>query len=149
MTTVIIDATHQKGIFRPISPVSLSENVQVKVLIQSPGGTVPAEAEHPTLFGAFLELVAIVEDDIAWVKSLWERSIDKRGYAHYKAASDPSWLPPMLQLRTPCFGACKAPRRQSPRSPSNAHQRRSRLHHLEIGEPGMVGCHKMITPGFR
>lgn len=78
MTTMVIDAVHQKGIFRPISPVSLPENARVKVLVQSPETTVSSETERPSLFGAFPELAAITDDEIAWVKSLWQQSLDKQ-----------------------------------------------------------------------
>ena len=78
MTTMVIDAVHQQGIFRPISPVSLPENARVKVLVQSPETTVSTETKQATLFGAFPELAAITGDDIAWVKSLWQQSLDKQ-----------------------------------------------------------------------
>jgi hypothetical protein len=78
MTTLVIDAVHQQGIFRPISPVSLPENARVKVLVQSPQPTVSLDTQRPTLFGAFPELAAITGDDIAWVKSLWQQSLDKQ-----------------------------------------------------------------------
>lgn len=78
MTIMVIDAVHQKGVFRPISPVSLPENARVKVLVQSAETTAASGTERPSLFGAFPELAAITGDDIAWAKSLWQQSLDKQ-----------------------------------------------------------------------
>ena len=78
MTTLVIDAVHQKGVFRPINPVSLPENAPVKVLVQTPEITESAKTERPSLFGAFPEIAAINDDDIAWVKGLWQEGLEKQ-----------------------------------------------------------------------
>lgn len=38
----------------------------------------PGKPCRATLFGAFPELAAVTGDDIAWVKSLWQQSLDKQ-----------------------------------------------------------------------
>jgi predicted DNA-binding antitoxin AbrB/MazE fold protein len=87
MTAMVIDAVHQKGIFRPVSPVSLPENALVNVLVESAETAVASGTERPSLFGAFPELAAITGDDIAWVKSLWQQGLDKQ--LRILSAADP------------------------------------------------------------
>lgn len=78
MTTTVIEAVYQEGVFKPINAISLPENARVTVLV-SPRDTADQQgAEQQTLFGAFPELAAISDDDIAWAKGLWEHSLDKQ-----------------------------------------------------------------------
>ena len=75
MTTITVQALYQDGVLKPKQKIDLPEEtlVQVQVtpveVVGTPSGS---------LFGAFPELAKITDDDILWVKRLWEHGLEKQ-----------------------------------------------------------------------
>lgn len=88
MSTWVVEAVYQDGVIKPLKPLSLPENVKVQVRIKPlfpPERMVkwvlPQPAPHDDLgplAGAFPELAAITDQDLAWAKQQWERGVDKQ-----------------------------------------------------------------------
>ncbi len=76
MSANVIDAVYQNGVFKPLQPVTLAENEPVKVLVWVASSSV--KTRRRTLFGALQVQNDVSDDDLAWAKQLWERSLDKQ-----------------------------------------------------------------------
>lgn len=74
MSTNVIDAIYQDGVFKPLQPVTLAENepVQVLVWVAPPA----AKIGRRTLFGALRVLSDLSDEDLSWAKHLWDQGLD-------------------------------------------------------------------------
>jgi predicted DNA-binding antitoxin AbrB/MazE fold protein len=75
MKTITVQAVYRKGALRPKKKLDLPENTLVQVQV-TPLKAAPVPAG--SLFGAFPELKAITEEDISWIKRLWEHGLEKQ-----------------------------------------------------------------------
>jgi len=75
MATITVQALYQDGVLKPKQKIDLPEEtlVQVQVTPVEVVGTLSG-----SLFGAFPELAKITDNDILWVKRLWEHGLEKQ-----------------------------------------------------------------------
>jgi len=75
MTTITVQATYRDGVLKPQVKLDLPDNtpVQVQITPLPTGDTAPG-----SLYGAFPELAALTDDDVAWAKRLWEHGVEKQ-----------------------------------------------------------------------
>ena len=73
---IFVHAVYQDGVIKPTEPLNLENEAKIQLLIMpDPSGS---EKEAPgSLFGAFPELAALSDDDLAWAKRLREYGVEK------------------------------------------------------------------------
>ena len=75
MAVITVQAIYTDGVLKPQVALDLPDNTFVQVQVTP----LPAAATTPgSLFGAFPELSALTDDDLAWARRLWEHSIEKQ-----------------------------------------------------------------------
>ena len=68
MTTQVIEAVFREGVFRPLTPVDLSDNARVRILV-SENRVVdePPASQSKTLFGVLPQLNALADFDLSLI----------------------------------------------------------------------------------
>lgn len=81
MTSQVVDAVFRGGVFRPLTPVDLTDNAHVRIVISEKRVVAePPVSQTKTLFGVLPQLNAVADFDIGEIKDLWRRSLDKQAH---------------------------------------------------------------------
>ena len=81
MTSQVIDAVFRGGVFRPLTPVDLTDNAHVRIVVSEERVVSDPPASQPkTLFGVLPQLHAVADFDIGVIKDFWRSSLDKQAH---------------------------------------------------------------------
>jgi len=78
MTTQVVDAVFEEGVFRPLTPLALADNVRVRIVISQEAVVEGSTEPVRSLFGSLPQLSALADIDILAIKDLWRSSLDKQ-----------------------------------------------------------------------
>jgi hypothetical protein len=77
MEPIFVHAVYQDGVIKPSEPLNLADKAKIQLLIL-PDTSTPERRPAGSLFGAFPELAALSDGDVAWAKRLWEHGVEKQ-----------------------------------------------------------------------
>ena len=73
----LIEAVYRDGVIQPSTPLSLPDETRIRLMILT-SETEPEGKKRTSLFGAFPELAAVDDNDIAWAKKRWDEGINRQ-----------------------------------------------------------------------